>query len=160
MNAFEIAIMLEKEGEEFYRKQADTHINHLRIVFILLAEDEAMHAKLIENSIAGKYDELPNQKTLKKIKQLFEKDTNFSLDTKEILTQLDVYRLALVKEKESIDLYKEMLLESKNKQEKQLFTFLVLQEQEHFRILEELIIMVNRPNDWVEAAEFGKREEY
>lgn len=44
--------------------------------------------------------------------------------------------------------------------DKKIFEFLIEQESDHYKVLEQLIELVNRPNDWVESAEFGVRKEY
>ena len=62
--------------------------------------------------------------------------------------------------KQSIDLYTRLLSEATNDKKKRLFGYLIRQEKEHFEIMEELIVLINRPDDWVESAEFGVREEY
>ncbi len=72
--------------------------------------------------------------------------------------QVDIYRSAQEKEKESIALYKKMAAE--NADAGDLSAFLVAQEEEHFLILDEIVKAVDRPNEWVESAEFGLREEY
>jgi len=74
--------------------------------------------------------------------------------------QLDVYRLASSQEEKSIDLYNDMLSKSLDIKDKELFTFLISQEKEHLSLFEELVAMLMRPEEWVENAEFGEREEY
>jgi rubrerythrin len=66
--------------------------------------------------------------------------------------------MALEKERQSIELYQKLLLHATD--DRELFEYLIKQEQEHYGLLEEIIKMVNRPNEWVESAEFGLREEY
>jgi rubrerythrin len=82
------------------------------------------------------------------------------LEVKDIQSQLNLYRVALEKEKESVELYKTMLSEAKDDKDKELLEYLIKEEGEHQTILDELVLLINRPNDWVESAEFGKREEY
>ena len=53
-----------------------------------------------------------------------------------------------------------MLGEAKDEKEKKIFEFLIEQESDHYKVLEQLVEMVNRPNEWVESAEFGLRKEY
>ena len=50
--------------------------------------------------------------------------------------------------------------ESNDPQSKMLFHFLIQQETRHVNLLEELVKQVKRPEEWVESAEFGTREEY
>jgi rubrerythrin len=42
----------------------------------------------------------------------------------------------------------------------EIFDYLIGQEQEHLILFEELVKMVTRPEEWVESAEFGIREDY
>ena len=81
-------------------------------------------------------------------------------DGTERTDQLDAYRGALEKEKESVALYEELLGKASDDKEKILFEYLIKQEQRHRNILEELVVLVSRPIEWVEDAEFGKREKY
>ena len=74
--------------------------------------------------------------------------------------QLEIYKIGLEKERQSIEVYEKFLLEAKDEKSKELFEYLLKQEKEHFSILEEMIILINRTDDWVESPEFGVREEY
>lgn len=68
--------------------------------------------------------------------------------------------MALDKEKQSIDLYNEFLSEATDDIDKQLFSYLMRQEMDHLTIIEDMVMFVNHPEEWVESAEFGIREEY
>ena len=93
-------------------------------------------------------------------KNVFQEASDFQNAIKETLGQLDIYYLAMDKEKKSIELYKEMLEEAKDEQDKEVFRFLINEEEIHFNLLEELWSHLNRAEEWVESAEFGLREEY
>ena len=73
---------------------------------------------------------------------------------------IDAYKLALAKEKESIDLYEKMGAEADSAGEKRLFEFLVEQEKLHYNMFQDLIEHVIKAEQWVESAEFGLREDY
>jgi rubrerythrin len=66
--------------------------------------------------------------------------------------------MALEKGKREHRAYKDLLSKSPN--DKDLFGFLISQEEKHYKVMEAIVKMVNRPNEWVESAEFGIREEY
>ena len=68
--------------------------------------------------------------------------------------------MALEKEKESIELYEKMLEDAVDEKEKMLFKFLIKEEKEHYKLLNDLVLLVSRPEEWVESAEFGLREDY
>jgi hypothetical protein len=53
-----------------------------------------------------------------------------------------------------------MHFEAKDEKDKVLYEFLVLQETKHHLLFDELVKIVSRPEEWVEDAEFGVREEY
>lgn len=160
MNTLEYAIKMEHEGETFYAEQAAKYEGQLKKVFSMLAKDEKAHAEIIKAKLADLSYSLKDNHTLNESKTIFKDSRQFHSEYKAHMDQLDVYRQALVKEKESIDIYNGFLDKADSQEEKSLFSFLVKQEQEHFRVIEDIIILVNRPNDWVESAEFGNREEY
>ncbi len=158
MDILKFAIEMEKEGEQYYKEQAQhNRDNGLYTVFMNLAKDECHHAQIIENKIKGIAYQ-PEPTISNQTKNVFDGLDDFDVEIKEIPQQLDAYRMALQKEQESIDLYKKLLKEAT--EDKSLFEFLIKQEEEHFRILDEIVKLVSRPNEWVEDAEFGKREEY
>ncbi len=56
--------------------------------------------------------------------------------------------MALEKEKESIELYEKMLEDAVNEKEEMLFKFLIKEEKEHYRLLNDLVLLVSRPEEW------------
>lgn len=160
MNSFEFAINMELDGEKYYIEQAKINKeNSLNTVFIMLAKDEANHAKIFQNKLNELSYDLKSNNTISEFKSVFKEIGNYKNEIKKIPNQLDLYRAALEKEKQSIELYKKFLSEATDDKEKQLFEYLIKQEGDHFAILEELVLLINRSDDWVESAEFGIREE-
>lgn len=43
---------------------------------------------------------------------------------------------------------------------KKVLDIIIKEERRHYDLLDNIIIMVNRPSSWVEHAEFGVRERY
>lgn len=93
-------------------------------------------------------------------KNIFANLRDIKTEAKEISSQLDFYRMALKMEKESIDLYTNYLDKAEDSRERELFEFLIRQEEQHYQILDELVVLLSRTEEWVESAEFGIREEY
>jgi len=156
MNIFDYAIQMEVDGENFYRKQASINENSkLNKVFLSLAEDEKKHAEIIKEKLAGK-DFLLEEADIETEKNVFSDATGLDYE-RGLTNQSDLYEKALEMEEKSINLYKKLLDQSVDN--KDIFEFLIKQEEEHYRLLEEISIMVNRPNEWVESAEFGIRVE-
>jgi len=158
MELIGFAINMEVEGEDYYRKQAVLHAGDgLKVVFTMLADEESIHAALLRKAAQGQpYTLEPS--TRAQWQNVFTGKVDFQDDTKVLPEQVDVYRMAHEMEEKSIALYKQ--LAEQDAENRQLYAFLIAQEQEHEQILDELIKRVNRPNDWVESAEFGLREEY
>ena len=158
MDIWEFAINMELDGEKYYNEQAAKNQgNGLNAVFLMLAKDERDHANILTGISKG----LPfksSEPVNSVIKNIFNEMADFRSEIKEIPAQLDVYRTALEMEKQSIDLYKKLLYEASH--DKVLFEYLIKQEEAHYEIVEEIVKMVSRPDEWVESAEFGDREEY
>lgn len=161
MDILQFAIQMEKDGEQYYQQQAAKNEgNALQTIFLSLAKDEAKHAKLLISKTADEPYVLEPQAELSSQLSLFYESPDFQSAVKEMPDQAALYHEALELEKRSINLYQDLLTKVGDAASKELFTFLIGEEQYHFNILEEMYRHVNRPNDWVEAAEFGVREEY
>ena len=161
MNSIEYAVKMENDGENYYREQARINEgNPMASVFLALADDEKNHGIMLENKLKGLSAVFQDNSMLLEYKNVFTgiKDYHSELDIGNI--QLNVYMEAQQKEKESMDLYNRLLSEATDKKEKELFSFLVKQESEHYELFDKLIYFVNRPDAWPESAEFGLREEY
>lgn len=161
MNSLEFAIEMELDGVRYYTEQAERNLgNKLNAIFLMLARDEEEHARVIRKFIDGFDFKLTNNHTLREAKSIFSGEPDFTMDTKEQPDELDVYMAALDKEEKSIELYTELLESAEEERERELFEFLIEQEKEHHSIIDSILTLVNRPNDWVEDAEFGLREDY
>jgi rubrerythrin len=161
MNSIEFAIKMELDGEKYYREQAENNQdNPLNIIFVFLADDEKGHAALLQNELEKITYDLADNQTLAETNNVFKERGDFKNKFEKIPNQLDVYRMALQMEKDSIELYQKFFTESTDEQTKKLFGYLVKQEENHFKIFDNLITLVERPEEWVEDAEFGVREEY
>lgn len=159
MELFEFAIQMERDGENYYREQARKNAdNGLKGVFEMLAEDEKRHAEILKEKAAGAA--LVQTDTLLKSRSIFGGMGDFRDETKAEPSQLDLYTMALEMEQKSIDLYEEYLKKADGEAQKEIFSYLVGQEKEHYTVIEELLVMVRHALQWVENAEFGLRKEY
>jgi len=159
MDIYEFAVQMERDGEKYYREQAEKNAgNGLKGVFEMLADDEKRHAEILEKKAAG--TALVQTDTLAKSKSVFVGISDFKEETKAAPGQIDLYTMALDMEKKSIDLYEGYLAKAEDKAQKEIFSYLVSQEKEHYAVIEELLVMVRHALQWVEDAEFGIRKEY
>ena len=161
MNILEFAMKMELAGKIYYTEQAELNKeNSLSKVFLMLAKDEAMHSKILKNKAEKLPCDLKQSESLTEAKNIFNRLGAHKDGMKQISDQLDVYRLALEKEKESVTLYQKYLSEATDDESKKLFAYLVKQEETHYAIIDQLVVLISRPAEWVESAEFGLREEY
>ncbi len=160
MNNLEFAIKMELDGQKYYLEQANKNKgNNIEKVFLLLAEAEKEHAALLSKRLKEE-DYILDATNLTEIKSVFHGLKDYKASDVRKTTQLDVYRLAVDIEEKSIELYKEMLDEASSDKDKELFNFLLEEENQHLLMFEELQKMLTRPEEWVESAEFGVREDY
>lgn len=162
MTALEFAIQMELDGEKYYLEQAEKNKdNNLYTVFKILADEERVHAEILEKHAKEIEYEMDESAAYTEFQNVFVSLDDFNVETKTAPDQLDGYRLALQKEQESIDLYEKMLAEAKRDEDRALFEFLVEQEKIHYQVFDDIIQHLIKAEQWVEDAEFGRRmEEY
>ena len=159
MNPLEYAIEMGYDGERYYREQAEINKNNsLYSVCLLLADEEKKHALVLTNKLNEKPYELKDSDTFWQAKNIFNDIGNIKVDGKETPDQLDFYKIALDMEKQSIDLYRDFLAKTTEKKEKELFAYLIKEEQQYYEFLEELVSLLRHGEEWVESAEFGTRK--
>lgn len=161
MELLDLALSMENDLKVFYEKQAQLNeSNSLKVPFMLLAKEEETHAQIIKSYSDHIALPLPDSHIIADVNAIFKEMKNFKVEIKELPNQLDVYRMALEKEKQSVAFYQDLQDKASEPQSKTVFGYLIEQEKKHCIIVEELIKMASRPEEWVESAEFGLREEY
>lgn len=161
MGLLELALSMENDLKNFYNEQAKLQEgNSLYNVFIMLAKEEERHAEILQSYKENIVLPLTDSDILSDVKSIFKEMDDFASDMKDIPSQLDIYRMALEKEENSLKFYQDLKEKSTEEQSKKVFGYLINQEDKHCIILEELVKLVNRPEEWIESAEFGLREEY
>lgn len=161
MDNLDFAIKMEVDGEIFYSEQAEKHMDtNLHKIFLSLAKDERKHADILRRKKDKLTFNLVDTDILDQYKNVFAGADDFHSEIKSDLSQLDVYILASEKEKKSIELYKKMLSQATDEEQKKLFQFLIKEEEAHFELLDDMASHVIKPQEWVEDAEFGRREDY
>lgn len=161
MTILEMALSLEHDLETYYKKQADLFKDHsLNVIFTLLAKEEANHAKLLHSKANNLSYSLEESTILSEAQKVYKNLSDFKSDIADVPSQLESYREALKMEEKSYDFYKKLATEASDEDSKEMFEYLLGQEDNHRICLEELIKLVTRPEEWVESAEFGVREDY
>ena len=161
MNSLEFAIQIETDGSKYYSEQAQANKGtSLSKIFLILAEQEKEHLEILWNIAEMDFSKLPDNNNLIKTRSIFEGMENFKDEIRDNPSQVEVYEAGLEMEQKSVDLYKKLKAESDNDKDKAILQYFVDQETVHFEILDELVTRIRRPDEWVESAEFGVREDY
>ncbi len=168
MDIFDFALKMELDGEKYYRDQAEkVQYDDLKKVLIGLAEDEQRHYQIIQLAQNQTFKHIEADPLLSKIPNVFavNKNKKFVPASNEVISKLkdeqfDVYNAALVKEKESVELYKKLKADAKGSAEKDVFESLMHEEEKHVEVIDNIIEMLNHVNDWVESAEFNHQDTY
>lgn len=160
MNSLDYAIQLESDGAGYYREQAKLNSGTtLERIFNMLAAEEERHELLLKDIGENVFSALPLNE-LSQNENFFSGLGQLKDEIRDTITQLEIYQFARNMEEKSIALYNELLKDSRDEKERALLMFIEKQERVHADILDELVVRISRPEEWVESAEFGPREEY
>jgi rubrerythrin len=157
---FEFAKQMELDGKAMYEEEA-AKVNNpgLKKILLMLAEEEQKHYDLFDAmKNSGDLGVLPSI-SMSAIKNVFQeiKDSGEKIELPE--NETEFYKKALEIEQKSEQFYRsEAAKQSGNVQE----TMIKIAEEEHRHaiLMENMIQFVNRPNEWVEHAEFNHIEDY
>lgn len=162
-NAYDLALELELEGKQYYLSQAAA-TNDLELIklFHMLADDEQKHYDIVKTlkEKNPKSSVYVSAKSVTEAKKIFADKVGAGFIFKAEVNRLEAYEHAINQEIESYKLYKNLAEQAETDEEKQLFNRLAKEERGHQIILENLLVLIRRPYDWVESAEFGRMEEY
>jgi len=159
MELFNIAIQMEKEGESFYRdivKKAATP--GFKAIFNMLADDEASHRKTFEAMKKNAPVVMVDSTASEKAEVVFETVTKKDFLSEQ--SQLSIYEKALEIELKSIEFYSEQMETLDREDQRKNLERIIHEERMHYDLIDDIIVLVERPESWVEHAEFGVREDY
>lgn len=164
MDIFEFAMQMEQDGRQFYLDNAEkTRQPELKKILLELADDEAKHYAIFKALRDGKHAEYKeSEKTtiLSTIKNVFtelreqNKDFSFAPDAQRIWVE------AREVEKKSEDFYREKADELADESAKVILHKIADEEHRHWVTMENVIKFLDRPNHWLEDAEWSNLEDY
>ena len=164
MNIYDFAINFEIENRELYEELAEKSGNeHLRGVFLRLAKAEKEHEHIVRQLKEQKKVDEVETDILSSAKDAFEsisKDLEGQENKAFPQKQVDVYKKAKEMEVDSYKFYTEKAEEADQADVEKAFKRLAEEERKHERIIDSIIEMVNRPNTWLDDAEWNHLEEY
>lgn len=162
MNVFEFAMQMEKDGEKFYREIAEKSNNPgLKKIFNTLAEEEVVHYNTFKQLAAKSSADAIESDILAKAKNIFvdlQKAGDFDISAE--TPQAEAYRKAMEAEKEAYTFYEAKAAEVADENEKKILLTFAREERRHYRLLENVLEFVTRPDEWLENAEFAKMDQF
>lgn len=160
MDALELAMKMEKDGEDFYRDLAQKANNiGFKGIFNQLANDETKHFQLFKSMQQSPelFIETAILKNASNIfKQMIAEDSLTNLDS----SQLELYQKAMGLEEKSQKFYLEKAAETSDLNQRELFQKIAREEEKHYFLLHNIYELVLRPQTWVENGEFVHLEDY
>ncbi|QDR79465.1 ferritin family protein [Sporomusa termitida] len=165
MQIFDFALKMELDGEQYYRSlAAQVQYDDLKTVLIGLANDERSHYDIILAAQNNHFHPPAAAPFLAGQQNVFAINREFINHNEESIVklkdeQIDIYRGALIKEQESVELYKNLQATAVTEAERAICITLMQEEEKHVAVLENIIEMLNHVHDWVESAEFNLKEE-
>jgi len=155
MNVYEYAMKVEKEGEAYYREMAAAATNSgLKRIFTMLADEEVKHYNVFKNMMKKEDMDLKDLDLITDTKTIFQTLANEKDNVTFDADQIQFYKDAITREKESHDFYAEKAEELDNEKQKKIFLHIAKEEVKHRQILEEIVIFLEEPADWIASAEF------
>ncbi len=161
MNIIDYALQMEKDGESYYREMAQKADDiGTRKIFSILADAEAEHYKTFlqmkENQPVTKNEKqhIANIKTL--FSEMKERGGQNVLNDKEVAAYIQARDI----ERKSQEIYKQKAEELTDSKHKDICLQIAEEEGQHYIILDNLIELLQRPNTWVEDAEWRNMEDY
>ncbi len=156
LKALKTAIQMEIDGKEFYLEASETSGNELgKKLLRQLAAEEDIHRKVFEDiykDISAKKDWPTNKLETdggKGLKTIFSAAIKqMDKNVRAIPTELDAVQKAMEMENKTFDFYKSLGGKATYTAEKQFYEALVVQEEEHFRVLLDYYEFLKNPEAW------------
>jgi rubrerythrin len=150
MNAVEMAIKMEQDAVDFYKKCAEVTSHPVgKKMFLSIAEDEQYHIACAMNVAKGQ-DFKPSASTPKQdMKNIFEQNKHAMMEKVAASTdELDALKIAMKMEKEGFEFYKKAAAGAATPAEKALFECLAKDEEEHFVIFQNTCSFLSDTSNW------------
>ena len=160
ISIIEQAIHLETTAEAHYREAAqETTDASAGKILELLANEEGEHAKILRGMMG--VASLEDSDVIKNAKAWVRGVVEGGLPAISADANLiDVLRQAMDIEQMTEVFYREQAATAQDTVVKDLFEKLADIEKKHFLFVGSLVEHFDRPNEWIESAEFGLRDEY
>jgi rubrerythrin len=164
VDIFDYAMKMEMDGRLFYVEHANKATSpELKKILLELADDEQKHYnifKALRDGHVAEYKESEKTTILATVKNVFEalraegQAYSFPPDAKQIWEQ------AREVEKKTEAFYREKANEVTKPEQARILHKIADEEHRHWVTMQNIIQFLDRPNHWLENAEWGNLEEY
>ena len=162
MNFYQTILELEKKTIEVYRdlaQQCGSHVG-IRYILTMLADDQEKHVAALSSIREGTCSGVRETAAFQEARKLFEKMQRDREAFSCGIEQVRLYEEALGLVRKKGRLYSEMRDETDCESDKEALMEIAKEEEKQAVVLENIIMMVNRPETWLEDAEFTHLDEY
>jgi len=159
MGVIQDAVHLEEKAERTYREAArHTQDQGARVFLCLLADAEACHAAVLRD--LGQVEDLKGPDLVAAARVWAHGSVDGAGPLSPDVRLLEILRRAMEAEHEAEAFYHHHAERASDVRAAQLFGELAKAEHGHYQILSSLVEYYDRPEEWVESAEFGLRPDY
>ncbi|MDF1544231.1 MAG: ferritin family protein [bacterium] len=159
MNVFEFAMQMELDGKNYYEEHA-AKVAHpaLKKILLEMASDEDKHYeifKALRDGLSASYDDAKATTIFTSVKNVFEeiKTESETLDFAEEAKK--VWEHARQIEKKAESFYREKADEVDDDNAKHIFHRIADEEHKHWVTMDNVIAFLDKPNQWLEDAEWN-----
>jgi len=149
-----VAIKMEKDGIDFYKKAADRASHPLgREMFLSFMRDEERHLNVFKEILAdfgfSNFEKYFDKTPREEIKTVFSQvKDEIKKEVAASPGELEVLEVGMKMEEESVHFYQNWLGEVSDEKEEKLLERLVLEEKEHYKILENTHSFLKDSGKW------------
>lgn len=155
--AIETAIKMETDAVKFYREASGKTSHALgKRLFESFIVDELKHLKMFQDIMNGMDIEIKFVRPKDDIKTVFSELKEQMMQRISATTdEKEAIKVALDFEKEGYNFYKKSTLEAAGEKEKKLFEVLTVEEERHYKLLENTHRFLEDTGDWFMWEEHG-----
>ena len=163
MDAFDYAMKMEKDGEQYYRELAQKSPDKgMARILTMLADQEVKHFDILRIMKSGADAQIEEGTIREDVKNIFEKLRESASSFDYTKPQVDLYKKAQGLEQESRDFYLAQAEKAPSPAAKEIFLKIADEEKAHYEMLDTMIEFVSRPQagNWLENAEWYHTDAY
>ncbi len=164
MNIFEFAMKMEEDGHAYYLEHAEKVENpSLKRVLNEMANDEHKHYKIFKamrNQETAEYMDDNKTTIIDTVKTIFDELKEKNKDYAAESDFRKVWEVALETEKKAEKFYREKIDEVDDENNKRILKKIADEEHNHWVAIENVIQFLDKPERWLEDAEWSDLETY